>query len=275
VKSRVNAFTLVELLLALAITSILIVLLVNVVSATLSVWAQGRNQIDTFAIARQTLGRIADEIQGASAAANQMEFSENLTVTPFVTGGPSPTPNPQPTPQRTKSENVFFVAPYPNSTAGDLCVIAYRHIDIDQNPQPNNSHTLQRAFLNSQSAWNGGALTRYRSNGYPTLDWRTIARGVLEFEIQSYSQYELDNNKAPVASWNSVTGADPSDPNYDASDNTILGNTPRRVVLRLKVVDEKTLERLNAVPFGGSIYNQIVSRSAREFTAGISLPSAH
>lgn len=266
-KNRVNAFTLVELLLALAITSILIVLLVNVVSAALNVWEQGRNQIDTFAVARQTLGRIADEIKGTSAATNQVEFSENLTVTPFVTGGPSPAPNPQPTPQLTKSENIFFVTSYPNSTAGDLCVIAYRHIDIDQNPQPNNSHTLQRAFLNSQSAWNGGAVTRYRSNGYTSLDWRTVARGVLEFEIQSYSQQDLDNATSPSptpADWNSVSGA-----------STMLGNTPREVVVRMKVIDDRALAKVTGLSPGNAVYDRIVNRAAREFTASIMLPAPH
>src|SRR5437016_1016458 len=113
---RPNAFTLVELLVALAMTSILAVLLISVVSAALNVWQQGRNQIDTFSNARQTLGRIADEIKGAVAGTNQIEFSENLSSLK----DPSD-PDPQP-----PSENIFFVAPYPNSGSGDFCVIAYR-----------------------------------------------------------------------------------------------------------------------------------------------------
>ena len=76
-----RGFTIVELLVALAITTLLVVLLVNVVAATLSVWEQGRNQIDTYANSRQALGRIADEITGAIASPSprQVEFSENLT----------------------------------------------------------------------------------------------------------------------------------------------------------------------------------------------------
>src|SRR2546423_79886 len=114
---KARAFTLVELLLALAITAVLVVLLVNVVSAALTIWEQGRNQIDTFANARQVLGRLADEISGAIAAPapRAVEFSENLASIQSTS------------PVATTSENVFLVAPYPNMMSGDLCVIAYRH----------------------------------------------------------------------------------------------------------------------------------------------------
>src|SRR5690242_11770757 len=100
---RTRGFTLVEMLVALAITTALVVLLVNVVSAALAVWEQGRNQIDTFASARQVLSRIADEISGAVAAPAPriVEFSENLSS---IKGSTSPVAS--------TSENVFFVAPY-------------------------------------------------------------------------------------------------------------------------------------------------------------------
>ncbi|MEY2561464.1 MAG: hypothetical protein QOG51_1879 [Verrucomicrobiota bacterium] len=251
-KNRVQGFTLVELLLALAISTVLIVLLVNVVSAALNVWEQGRNQIDTLASSRQTLARIADEIKGAiaSPAPNQIEFSENL-----------PTLQVSPAPVRQTSENIFFVAPYPNSASGDLCVIAYRH--------NKDTHTLERAFVDSQNAWGAGA-SRYRSAGYTfnASDWRTVANGVLEFEIQSYAQADLDNpppSPSPTpADWNSVTGIAP-----------VLGNTPREVVIRMKVIDDRTLAKLAGLPPGNPVYNRLVNRAAREFTTSVMLPAAH
>jgi type II secretory pathway component PulJ len=248
---RSNAFTLAELLVALAITTLLVVLLVNVVSAALSVWEQGRNQIDTYANARQTLGRIADEIQGAVAAPSPrpIEFSENSTA---IQGTTAPVPK--------TSENVFFVAPYPNIGSGDLCVIAYRH--------NSDTHTLERGFIDSQTAWKSGAATRYQSTVYTSSDWqwRTIANDVLEFEIQSYSQTDTDAspNPTPADSWNSM-GADP----------VMLGNTPRRVVVRLKVVDDRTMSKLAGVAPGDPTYNRLVQRSARVFEATVLLPPPH
>ena len=266
---RTRAFTLLEMLVALAITAVLVVLLVNVVSAALAVWEQGRNQIDTLANARQVLGRIADEIAGANASSSPVvEFSENVTVAGFTSGGPTPTPNPQPTPQPGKSENVFFVTSYPNTGAGDLCVIAYRHIDLDQSPQGTNSHTLQRAFVDSQAAWNaiGGAAKRYQSSGYSGLNWRTVARGVLEFEIQSYSQQDLDTTTSPtptpIASWSSLSSAP-------------VGNAPREVIIRIKVVDDRTLTKLAGLSAGNATYDRLVNRAARQFTASVLLPAPH
>jgi prepilin-type N-terminal cleavage/methylation domain-containing protein len=254
---RSQGFTLVEMLVALAITSILVVLLLNVVSAALAIWERGRNQIDTFANARQVLGRIADEISGAIAApAPQVEFSENLSS---IKGTTNPVP--------TTSENVFFVAPYPNVMSGDLCVIAYRH--------NNDTHTLERGFIDSQIAWKGGATTRYQScesgcTGYVTSNWqwRTIATGVLEFEIQSYSQQDLDNtaspSPAPTASWNSTS-----------TDPIMAGNAPRHVVARVKVVDDRTLAKLNGLTPTDPAYIRLVNRAARQFTAGVMLPPPH
>jgi prepilin-type N-terminal cleavage/methylation domain-containing protein len=260
---RTRAFTLVEMLVALAITSVLVVLLVNVVSAALAVWEQGRNQIDTFANARQVLARIGDEISGAIASSSPraVDFSENLTSI-VAPSGTSPIP--------TKSENVFFVAPYPNVDSGDLCVIAYRHNNVAP-------YKLERGFIESHAACTGKTAasstpspTRYQSSLYPNSNtawqWRTIATGVLEFEIQSYSQADLDStaspSPAPTASWSSTSSSP-------------VGNTPREVIIRIKVVDDRTLVKLNSVAIGSATYNRLVNRAARQFTASVMLPPPH
>ena len=259
-EKRLRGFTLLEMLVALAITSILVVLLVNVVSAALAVWEQGRNQIDTFANARQVLGRIADEISGAMAAPAPriVEFSENL---PSIQSS-SPVAN--------TSENLFFVAPYPNVMTGDLCIIAYRH--------NNTTHVLERGFIDSHDALSGSSLpsstpspTRYQSSLYPNSNsvwkWRVIANGVLEFEIQSYSQQGLDAITAPtptpIPSWNS-TGS-----------GVMSGNTPRQVIIRIKVVDDRTVAKLAGLSPGNATYDRLVKRAARQFTAGVLLSPPH
>ena len=243
-RRRCLGFTLPELLVALAITSLLVLLLGNVVSAALSVWQQGRNRLDTFANARFVLGRIGDEIVGAIAQSGRVQFVENYSFTP----GPAPTAG--------SAENVFFVAPYPNIKAGDLCVVAYA---LDTN-----SHQLQRAFKDSDQAWTVGASSRYRATGYSNaLEWRTIANGVLEFEIQSYSQEDMtsDPPSPPATSWDSESGI-----------AEMAGKTPRRVVIRLKVVDDKTAVAL-ATLTPGPAYDRLVQEKAREFWSEITLPS--
>ena len=97
---RSTAFTLVELLVALAITVVLVLLLTSVVAATLSAWTQGRNRLDTSSKARQVLGRLSDELKGAIAnsavGGSQIQFVENAALG----GVPVPTPG--------MAENVFL-----------------------------------------------------------------------------------------------------------------------------------------------------------------------
>lgn len=251
---REQGFSLAELLIALAVTAILIVLLGSVVSATLTSWQQGRNRLDTFSNARQVIGRMADELSAAIAIRDRIEFVENSGSL----GGNPPTPK--------ISESVFFVAPYPNSGSGDLCVIAYRHNVTERR--------LERAFKNSAEAWSPGAATRYRAGGYTSgtngLTWRTVANGVLEFELRSYSQQNLDNGQeyddagSPIVeSWNS--GA--------VGNATMEGKPPRRIVLRLKVVDDRTLTRLATLPVNSAAYRRVVQEGARDFFADFRLVS--
>jgi hypothetical protein len=54
-----------------------------------------------------------------------------------------------------------------------------------------------------------------------------------------------------------------------------VGNTPRRVVIRIKVVDDRTLVRLNTFAAGSASYNQLVNRAGRDFTADVILLPPH
>jgi hypothetical protein len=124
---------------------------------------------------------------------------------------------------------------------------------------------LERGFIDSQSAWNGAAANRYQSAGYTTQwQWRTIATGVLEFEIQSYSQQDLDSVQTPATTWNSVSGG-----------SAMVGNTPRQVIIRVKVVDDRTLVKLTGLFPGNATFDRLVNRAARQFTASVLLPQPH
>ncbi len=244
---RSRAFTLVELLVALSITVVLVLMLTSVVAATLGAWSQGRNRLDTYSNARQLLGRMVDEFKGAIAnpaiSGSQIQFVENFAFA----GVPAPTAG--------TVENVFFVAPYPNLGAGDLCTIAYA-LDKD-------THELKRSFRSSDQVWADGTGNRYQAAGhaYVAADWHVIAKGVLQFELQSFSQHDLDMNLAAGTTWDSKS-----------TDIYMVGKAPRRIVIRLQMVDDRAAARLAGLAAGSTPYNFIVQQSARVFTADVSLP---
>ena len=161
-----------------------------------------------------------------------------------------------PAPTASTTENVFFVAPYPNPGAGDLCVIAYA---LDST-----THQLRRAFKSSDTAFNASSSSaRYQISGYTftASDWHVIANGVLQFELQCYSQTDLDNNQTPATTWDSTS----------TTNSAMTGKAPRQITIRLQVVDDRTATQLSAVPSGGTTYDAIVARSARQFSSTVSL----
>ncbi|MGI8889935.1 MAG: prepilin-type N-terminal cleavage/methylation domain-containing protein [Chthoniobacterales bacterium] len=244
---RSDAFTLVELLVSLAITVVLVLLLASVVTATLGAWRQGRNRLDTFATARQVLGRLGDELKGAranpSVGASKIQFVENQPV------GAVPPPIPA------AAENIFFVAPYPNLGAGDLCSVAYA-LDTA-------THELKRAFRSSDQVWADGAARRFQFGGhtYVAADWHVVATAVLEFELRCYSQHDIEAKiEPPAASWDS-----------EATDPNMTGSAPRRVLLRLRVIDDRAATQLAGLTAGSTAYDAIVNRSARQFFYDVSL----
>lgn len=238
---RLQAFSLVELLIAVAVTSILVVLLTSAVGAALAVWQQGRGRIDVSSTTRQVLQRITDELTGVVAIRDRAQFVENVSSLSSAGGFPT----------EGIAENVFFIAPIPNLRNGDLCVVAYR-LNSD-------SLELQRGFLDSEQSWGAGGAPRYMAASYETsaLNWRTVATGIVEFELRAYSQQALDTNAPHTPTWNSQTN----------------GAGPRRLKVRLRAVDEAALARLRTFQRGSSAYNRTLQESAREFSADIALSS--
>ncbi len=239
---KTRAFTLVELLIALTITVILVVLLASAVSAALGMWRQGRNRIDTFQVARQVLLRIGDELKGARAIPGRLQFLENSPQ--LGAGAAYATTNHE-------KENCFFVGPYPNLQNGDLCVFAYR-LNVE-------TLELERAFFPSADAWAPASGSRYQIGGYTYTNpstsaplWHPIAQGIVDFEVRAF---DVDGHTI-ISPWDSQT----------------QGRAPKRVVIRLRAVDDTTAGRLQVLTAGTPAHTQTLLEAAREFSTEIWLP---
>ena len=110
--------------------------------------------------------------------------------------------------------------------------------------------------------WADGAGSRYQASGhnYIAADWHVIAAGVLQFELQCFSQANLDNNQPASVTWDSGSG-----------DVNTLGKAPRRIIVRLQMVDDRAATQLAGLTVGSAPYNLIVQRSARQFICDVSL----
>ena len=79
--------------------------------------------------------------------------------------------------------------------------------------------------------------------------------------MQCFSQNDLDNDLTPANTWNS-----------ESTGTFMVGKAPRRIVLRLQMVDDRAATQLAGMAVGSAPYNLIVQRSAQQFTADVSLP---
>jgi hypothetical protein len=55
----------------------------------------------------------------------------------------------------------------------------------------------------------------------------------------------------------------------------MVGNTPREIIIRIRVVDDRTLVKLTGLIPGNATYDRLVNRAARQFTASVLLPPPH
>jgi type II secretory pathway pseudopilin PulG len=127
---RGYAFTLLELLIAISITTVLVVLLAQVLIAAAAQWRTADERIDIFRDARAALFTMAHDLSRAnvSASAQMLTLSNygNTASVPFA-------------------KEAFAVGPMANSGKSDLCTVGFYLVWDDINK----AYRLKRLFRNS------------------------------------------------------------------------------------------------------------------------------
>lgn len=127
-RSSLSAFTLVELLVAIAITVLIVTLLSSVFNAAGKQWQASDQRIDSFRDARAALQVIARDLSRADTnGAAQM-----LTLSDIDATG-------------NYAKEVFAVTPIPNGGKSDLCAVGF-YCTWDNTSK---TYTLKRLFRNS------------------------------------------------------------------------------------------------------------------------------
>lgn len=288
---RGAAFTLVELLVAMAVGTLLIIFLFQMFNASARAWRQGEDQAETYREAR---------------AALQLMVRDLGQTIPPMTGSVyvSPTPTPGATPQIVAptlvldyyngkptggvpvNEEVYCLTTIPNNGASSLCAVGY-YCQWSPNGR-SKAYSLMRQYLGSGSSTTAGLFDLFKSSSgksrllFTDLYDRdsTVAKPSLT-EMASYI-WDLQIRTPTSLQDPAATPSYLKDPTYSTG---YANAQPAYLEIRFKALSESAARQLegnasvspgtwndsNAATAG--IYRNIILPGTRQFSARVPLQS--
>ena len=164
------AFSLLELLVAVSVLSILLVILLNIVQGATNLWRTSENKVEAYREARAALQVISSDLRNTLASTNTNFFRTDLTNTPnlgFLTTLPL------------SSQNA--------SSLSDVCTVGY-FLKYDNKSQLTNatgrqSYNLYRYFVESNETFANltANSTTALTTSFDTNHCEILARNVVSF----------------------------------------------------------------------------------------------
>lgn len=183
-----SAFSILELLVAVSVLSILLVVLLNIVQGATSLWRGSENKVEAYREARAALQVMSSDLKNILPTTNTDFFRTNLTNTP----------------------NIGFLAALPissqdtTSSKSDICAVGYFVAYDNKSPVAGNngrqSYNLYRYFVESNETFE--KLTD-ASGPTDVLDFDSdfppeiLARNVVSFN----ATYSVTNASGGFDSW--------------------------------------------------------------------------
>ena len=192
-----SAFTLLELMVAMAVMSILLVLLLNMVDSGARLWRVNENRVDSYREARAALGIMSRDLQNALAATNTAgQFLLNATAFTNLAAAGNLVSATNP------GAALFFLAALPAkaqdaaSNKSDVCQIGYFMAfgkSSSASNSPVNTMNIYRYVLSSDPTFNRLTTLPLFPSDLSALDPRVelLARNVTRFTARAYT---LTNN---------------------------------------------------------------------------------
>jgi len=261
-----SAFTLLELMVAMAVMAILLVLLLNMVDSGAGLWRVNENRVDSYREARTALGVMSRDLQNALAATNNAgQFLLNATA--FTNLAPAGNI----VSDTNQGAALFFLAALPAkaqdsaSNKSDVCQVGYFMAfgkSSSASNSPVNTMNIYRYILSSDPAFErltNSSLPLFPS-GLSTLDPQVelLARNVTRFTARAYS---LTNNSLAA---------------FSASPATPL---PDLVEISVSAINQESGKRLGSSPSdfsawtstNSAAYTGVVAPAEQTFTTRIKL----
>lgn len=259
-----RGFSLLEMLVAMAVLSVMMVFLFNLVAQTMRAWETGARQVEAAQAARVGLDMMARELQsafgGVGVASTTIAATTVTNFIPFFAqnnatalwGLPAASVFPA-----TNSSQLFAVGPNPDETNnlsefGYLCVFVTTRSDgeVGYHNMPGYRYYLLRHAPPSTN-W-----TDFYYRGAVNDNWLNIVEGIGQGIRGSHrvplipNCYQISlafasNNSSGVLSWST---------NWPSRTNL-----PAGVLVTAKVMDEKTAARLEVVKNKGMLTDSDVS----------------
>jgi prepilin-type N-terminal cleavage/methylation domain-containing protein len=267
---REHAFTLLELLVAMAVLAILVLMLMNMVDSATRLWRINENRVEGYREPRAALGIVARDLKTAMAGTNMQFF--RLNDAGYVPAGAT---------VGTNASHVFFLSAMPagaqwtsNATPNksDICEIGYfvgyGKTSASSN-SPVNTLNLYRYFLSSDETY--AALKNTNSPSYPFPAASTIvlsdknvellARNIVSFKITAYSAISQTNATNAASVQQILT-------NFVSSTNSAM---PDLIEITLTAVNQDTAKKLSSQASWSATNSQPIKDNLQTFTTRIRL----
>jgi prepilin-type N-terminal cleavage/methylation domain-containing protein len=192
--SGLAAFSLVELLVAMAVLAVLLMILLSVVNGTTRMWRTTENRVDSFRETRAALGVINNDLKALVVSREPGHFALDVT-----TGLPDSAIKPA------TANNIFFLAALPSDqqdatdtnddkipdNASEICIVGYfLAYDSPTFGRIEPSMNLYRYFLSSGPSFQvlkkGGSLAKDISTTAGSANVEVLARNVTGFQIKAF-----------------------------------------------------------------------------------------
>lgn len=260
-KTNQFAFTILELLVSMAVMSVLLVLLLGMVDGATKLWRENENRVDAYREARAALGIMSRDLRNALAGAtNTNHFLLNA-------GAFSNLPASAITQTNTGSA-VFFLSALPlnaqqrypdgSSNKSDVCQVGY-FLAFDRTPaSTNRSLNLYRYFRSSDTTFTNLLATNLFSGvTVGPAGEELLARNVTRFTARAYS----------LTANNTLTA-------FPASNNT--NTLPDVVEISVSAVNQDAAKKLGNdvadwTTTNGPLYINVIRPVEQTFTTRINL----
>jgi len=194
---RTRGFSLIELMVAMAVLSILIVILMSLVDGATKLWKLNENRVDSYREARAAINTIAADLGTMMVTTNQDLFAYNIdSKLPSSAQKPS------------DASNIFFLSGQPNfaqdhppqnessskldPNRGNVCVVGYFLAFDNITTDAPKSMNLYRYFKSSGDAFEAIKTNTLLPDSLLTgpSGAEVLARNITSFRIKAYTVKE-------------------------------------------------------------------------------------